>query len=431
MEDDSRVVDTGWDALPEYGKSGDADDAVTVSISTTPGEWLVNTVDSVVLPMSMAEVVEALRSGKLTERSLVWRSGMQEWSPVDKVPQLKLAARLQPSPAPSQAPPRPTPAAGTLSKAPPKPARSTPAPPPAAPAPATTTAAPPAASTSRRSTLPSGTPAPVSSPSRPSNPRVSAPRPAIAPAASQEEPEVLAVYARPAATTSFDLSPVLPPRTATPVTLKAPHTLAPTTTDSAQRRAPTPVNADLSVVAARDFREIQRSSKRLVWTSSLASAAAASLLTFAVSRSRAPSAPAAAPLTEAAAAMPAPSVLPAAPPAPAALPSAAPSTKPEAEAPPSSPSVSAPVAKPKARRAKAVSAAPARAAAPAKRPEADKPGSTTDPSSEPNPYDVKLDETPAAKTTSVPAPVSTHGSRLEADSKVSATPENASDTPGF
>jgi hypothetical protein len=57
MDDDS-VIDKGWDALPDYGpKSGETDDAVTVSLSTTPGEWLVNTVDAVVVPMSMADVL--------------------------------------------------------------------------------------------------------------------------------------------------------------------------------------------------------------------------------------------------------------------------------------------------------------------------------------------------------------------------------------
>src|SRR5690349_20925928 len=108
MDDDSRVIDKGWDSLPEYGsQSGDADDAVTVSISTTPGEWLVNTVDSVVGPMSMVEVVEALQSHKLTERSLVWRAGMPEWAAVEKVPQLKLAARMSPVKS-STIPPRPS-----------------------------------------------------------------------------------------------------------------------------------------------------------------------------------------------------------------------------------------------------------------------------------------------------------------------------------
>ena len=121
MDDDSRVIDKGWDALPDYTKSGDADDAVTVSISTTPGEWLVNTTDSVVVPMSMAEVVEALRGRKLTERSLVWRAGMQEWAPIEKVPQLKLAARLPretpTNPPASVAPPAATPSGAAASAA--------------------------------------------------------------------------------------------------------------------------------------------------------------------------------------------------------------------------------------------------------------------------------------------------------------------------
>src|SRR4051812_19853112 len=110
MDDDSRVIDKGWDALPDYNQSGDVDEAVTVSISTTPGEWLVNTVDAVVVPMSMVEVVEALQTHKLTERSLVWRAGMPEWAPVERVPQLTLAARM-PKTAPSTAPARPATAA--------------------------------------------------------------------------------------------------------------------------------------------------------------------------------------------------------------------------------------------------------------------------------------------------------------------------------
>jgi hypothetical protein len=115
---------------------------------------------------------------------------------------------------------------------------------------------------SRKGTLPFGLTAPlVGQPqSRPSNPRPSsAPRVALPPAASKEEPEVLAVYERPAATISFDLSPVQPLRTTPSAPPTPPHTLAPTTTDSTQRRAPAPRHADLSVVAASDFRQVQRS----------------------------------------------------------------------------------------------------------------------------------------------------------------------------
>ena len=429
MNDDSRVIDKGWDALPDYGnKSGDADDAVTVSISTTPGEWLVNTNDAVVVPMSMAEVVDALQRHKLTERSLVWRAGMQEWAPVDKVPQLKLAARMPirptPSvaPAPNVVPPRPT----NSTKPPPKPVRSAPesAPPPSA-----------QALPSRKATLPFGlNPPPSVSPSRPHNVRPSSPRNAVPAAPSGDEPEVLAVYARPTATISFDLSPEQPLRAASvPASSSAPapmppQTLAPTTTDSAPRRMPPPRNADLSVVAASQFRDVQRSSKRLIWASSLGSAAAASLLTFWLARSPEPFATNTSTPAEVAAVAP---VAAAAPVAAPSVPSAAPvvTTTPSADvatasgdvAPPSE--VARPKAKPVARRAKAVSVAPR----PARSDEGA--SATKDPSAEPNPYDVKLDEeAPAPK----PAADNTRSSGLEADSKGSeAKAPTGTASPGF
>jgi GYF domain 2 len=421
MDDDSRVIDRGWDALPEYGStSGDADDAVTVSISTTPGEWLVNTVDAVVVPMSMAEVVEALQQHKLTDRSLVWRAGMQEWAPVDKVPQLKLAARMSPVKAASpSAPPRPAPAAlPTPSKPPSKPVRATP--PPGAGAPASV---PPQSIPSRKATLPFGPTAPPATQSRPAGSRPSQPsqaRVALPPAASKEEPEVLAVYDRPAATISFDLSPVQPLRTAPP-SAPAPQTLAPTTTDSAQRRAPAPRNADLSVVAASDFRQVQRSSKRLVLLSSLASAAAASLVTFALSRGHTANTAAATPVVVAPpAAAPVAAAAPVEPtPTPSAVPSPAP-TPAEVAAP--APVVEKP--KPSARKARAVSAPPR------PRPEAVVPAATRDPASEPNPYDVKLEEEePSAKP--APAPASTHGSGLEADNDAPQVSSSSNTSPGF
>jgi hypothetical protein len=429
MDDDSRVIDKGWDALPEYGNSpGDADDAVTVSISTTPGEWLVNTVDAVVVPMSMVEVVQALQEHKLTERSLVWRAGMPEWAAVDKIPQLMLAARM-PVSAPSASPPRPTPAAGkapspsviptasvvpaTASKPPPKPVRS-----PAQPA-----SVPPQSIPSRKATLPFGLPAPLAPQSRPSsNPRASVARLAVPPEASNDEPEVLAVYARPAATICFDLAPVEPRRTTSTAPPTPPQTLAPTTTDSAQRRGPVPRNADLSVVAASDFRQVKRSSQRLVWISSLASAAAASLLTFALSRGGTAGAPtppeAGHALAAAQPVAPAVSAAPlVAPPPPSPEPaSAAPELPtPTSEAP-------APAPKPKAtvRKARAVAARPAQ-------PKPDPGASTRDPASEPNPYDVKLEDEPAAK----PAATAAHGSGLEADGDAPQASSSGSTSPGF
>jgi len=419
MDDDSRVIDKGWDALPEYAsKSGDADDAVTVSISTTPGEWLVNTVDSVVVPMSMHELVEALQSHKLTDRSLVWRAGMPEWASVERVPQLRLAARMPMHVAP--VPPRPTPAAGAApSKPPPNPVRATPAPHPVPPTAPTAHALP-----SRRSTLPFGSTAPLGPGSRPAHSRPSQPRVAAPSTASKEEPEVLAVYERPAATISFDLSPV-PPVRAVPSVPPAPQTLAPTTTDSPQR-ALRPTNADLSVVAASDFRQVQRSSKRLVVVSSLASAAAASLLTFALSRGGASRPTSAAAQGEGLPAAPA-MIAPPAPASAASAPSAAPAADATlAPTPSSEATAGVPAVKPKSkprpvRRAKAVTAVAVPRPA---RTETD--DATRDPSSEPNPYSVKLDEdAPAAKPT--PA---VHGSGLEPDTAPDAS-TSSSASPGF
>lgn len=399
--DDPRGIDSGRDALPKYAdKAGDGDDAVTVSISTTPNEWLVNTNDAVVVPMSMAELVDALQKHKLTERSLVWRAGMQEWAPVDKVPQLKLAARLPvatPAPTP-MAPPRPQ------NQAQPTP-RSMP---------------------SRRATLPFGLPgtaAPVGGASaRPSSPS----RPAIVPPASDES-DVLAVYARPAATVSFDLSPEKPLRaetvaSAAPVRTGQgePQTLAPLTSDSAQRRVTAPPSADLSVVAAAHFRHAQRSSKRLIVACSVASAAAASLLTFLIARhTPAPSATpqpatAAAPLS----ATPAvPSTEPAAVPLPAAVESAT-ATTPAAHVGSSAP------AKPKvARRPRVKSVAPR--AAPVT---TDVDPAAKQPSAEPNPYEGKAEEAAPKGSATAETP---HGSGLEETPPADGQAPSGAATPGF
>ncbi len=430
MDDDSHVIDKGWDALPEYGNlSGDADDAVTVSISTTPGEWLVNTIDAVVVPMSMAELVVGLRSHKLTERSLVWRAGMQEWAPVDRVPQLKLAARMPLTATPSSTPPRPTPAA-THSKPPAKPVRATPAPRNTPPQFATSPSTPPQSLPNRKSTLPFGLQTPIAPQSRPAHLRPSSsPRAALPPPASKEEPEVLAVYDRPAATISFDLSPVQPLRATARAPTPPPQTLAPTTTDSAQRRAPVPRNPDLSVVAASEFRQVQRSSKRLVWISSVASAAAASLLTLWASRGAAPTPPAVVAPAPAAAAPPAVVARPApvtAVPEPSPTPVGATSESAPA-APIKSPSAVATKPKSTARKAKAVSAV---ATPRPLRDDADQHAATIDPSAEPNPYDVKLaEDAPAGATKS--APLAAHGPGLQADSKTSEASANGATSPGF
>lgn len=404
MDDDPHVIDNGWDALPEYAdQSGDGDDAVTVSISTTPGEWLVNTVDSVVVPMSMAEVVDAMRARTLTERSLVWRQGMQEWTSIEAVPQLKLAARLAPGPARARPPEKPSS----------PPARHT-------PPPSKTPAQYPGLS--RRSTLPFGLATPPGS--RPAHAKPTLATPSSSAAPSTEEPEVLAVYARPAATISFDLSPEQPLRTSPKIIPQQPVTLAPTTSDSAPRSAPPPhfrsAASDLSVVAAADFRAVKQSGKRMVLLWSLASAAAASLLTFWLSRSDGASAPAAAarqPQAGVALATAAP-VAPA-PPTPAAS-EAAP------EAAPSSAASAAPVPAPKKPRPVARRPKPPQSVRnEASEAETPRSLSTKDPSSEPNPYDVKLEEAPSVM------PPSVHSAGVDDARSNEASTASSSTSPGF
>lgn len=62
------------------------------------GEWLVNSSDDVVAPMTTLEVIDALRKGALSDEALVWRVGMRNWTPVMDVPQLRLAASSRPPP---------------------------------------------------------------------------------------------------------------------------------------------------------------------------------------------------------------------------------------------------------------------------------------------------------------------------------------------
>jgi len=235
---------------------------------------------------------------------------------------------------------------------------------------------------------------------------------------------VLAVYARPAATISFDLSPEQPLRASPAAAPAPPETLAPLTSDSTRRRAVPPRNADLSVVAASQFREVQRSSKRVVWISSLGSAAAASLLTFWLANNPAPTRGVAASHAEPLAAL-----APAAAAAPS-LPSAAPvvSAAPSADAPaPAAAATEVAVAKPKPTVHK-----PRAVVAPApKPPRSDVDGQTGphDPGAEPNPYDVKLEDSPAPKA--APAAPAARGSGLEPDGKGSDASASSATTPGF
>ncbi len=250
------------------------------SSGTNSSEWLVNIADDVVVPMITTEVVEALRAGRLTNRSLVWRIGMHDWSALADVPQLRLAA------GPSALPPAASTPGPVIHKS----------------------LVPP--EQRRRSTLPFGLPvtlpkddsgalavydrAPaeltfadsvraewqgsgriVRQPTPPVPP--SAPTPASAPP-SATRPRLTPVPPVPSRLPQRALRPV-PSNTFAPTTAEA--TLA------APSRSPNQWG-DLSVVLASELRAEKKATKRLMLWAAVGSAVAASVFTFWVSRSVAP-----------------------------------------------------------------------------------------------------------------------------------------------
>lgn len=272
------------------------------SNGTSSNEWLVNVTDEVVVPMVTSEVVEALRAGRLTNRSLVWRAGMHDWSALAEVPQLRLAAG--PKALPSAAS---TPGPIIVSK-PPK----------------------PTAEQRRRNTLPMGFPAVRDSASvqQPAGLSAALSTPVSTP--RQDKPtredssDALAVYERPAASLTFSDSvraewqgkgrivnqgaarpaPAAPnasaasassaPRRLTPVPAvptrlpvrAAPsvpsNTLAPTTAEAEIATSTRGVGmwGDRSVVLASELRAVKRTSKRVALWAAVGSALVASGFTF-------------------------------------------------------------------------------------------------------------------------------------------------------
>ena len=397
-------------------RDGHASEKRTAS-GTTSGEWLVNVADDVVVPMTTPEIVEGVRNGKLSERSLVWRIGMHDWSRLLEVPQLRLATGASA----------------------------------AAPASARVAVQPPvsvqAESQRRRNTLPLGFPAvrdpasvrqpagfgatspvttPISAPRLSPPPKPNAAKQSSAPPATRhEEPHALAVYDRPAASLTFSDSvraewqgtaglvhqgaapaPSLPlvrpdvplrlsPVPAVPARLqmrpsRAPTTLAPTTAEAenvADSRAVSPWG-DLSVVLASEMRAVKASSKRVALWAAIGSALVASVLTLWLER-----APASVTQTSAPVALAQVTARPAAEPAPAPLLLVA--------------EASAKVRAPLASNALVAKSAPVVARAPAKpraaRPKPAAPAtphvSATPASTEPNPYE----DTVASEAEGAPA----------------------------
>jgi hypothetical protein len=88
---ESVSIDEGWEESLDSEQVTHVKGEAVASTAAT-GEWLVNVSEQVVVPMTTTDVVEALRARRLTDRSLVWRAGMHDWTPLADVPPLRLAA---------------------------------------------------------------------------------------------------------------------------------------------------------------------------------------------------------------------------------------------------------------------------------------------------------------------------------------------------
>ena len=268
------------ESLPEEPGSEAVVRSARKSSGSNSTEWLVNVEDDVVVPMVTSEIVEAFRAGRVTQRSLVWRIGMHDWSALAEVPQLRLA--VGPSPLPAAA---------------------------STPGPIVYAASAAVRDQPRRGTLPFGFPAArdVSSVREPSGlgPGAVVPaKPSSAPLA--EDGEAIAVYERPAASLTFaesmreewhgrESSPAIGAARLTPVQPAssrlsgrgahsvAPNTLSPTTAEAeAARRLG--AYGDKSVVFASELRAAKKTSKRIALWAALGSAAVASIATFLIAR---------------------------------------------------------------------------------------------------------------------------------------------------
>jgi len=251
-----------------YGAAVGSSNEKRTPSGTSGGEWLVNVSDDVVVPLTTLEVVDGLRAQRLSERSLVWRIGMHDWTPIIDVPQLRLAAGVRTR----------APAKVGMSQAP---------------------SFAQAESQRRRNTLPFGFPA-VRDPASALQPDAVGLRsspPASASAAPPDPGEPLAIYERPMASLTFSESgraawegnphpPLTPvPSVAAPLARKStqstiPNSLAPTTAEASDEpdraRAPGEEWGDLDELLASERRADRLSSRRAVVWAAVGSAALAS-----------------------------------------------------------------------------------------------------------------------------------------------------------
>src|SRR5262245_49070480 len=79
------------------------DDAVTLSMAAPVGdqEWMVQLSASNRKMMSTDRLVAELGTGGLSESTLVWRGGMEDWVPISQVDDITRARRSVPPPRPA------------------------------------------------------------------------------------------------------------------------------------------------------------------------------------------------------------------------------------------------------------------------------------------------------------------------------------------
>src|SRR5690606_26322018 len=105
------------------------DDAVTRLMEAPLGDqdWMVQVTALDRRMMSTSQVLSELQSGKVNGRTLVWRTGMDDWMPLSRVDELSHASaapsRISAAPVAMPAPARPSsPRAAYANLAPPPPA---------------------------------------------------------------------------------------------------------------------------------------------------------------------------------------------------------------------------------------------------------------------------------------------------------------------
>lgn len=84
--DEAKSIDEGWDGPVESGGEPG-------SAAARNNDWVVNTSGHDLAEMSKEQIAAALRAGELSERALVWRTGMKDWMTLADVPSLQIVLR--------------------------------------------------------------------------------------------------------------------------------------------------------------------------------------------------------------------------------------------------------------------------------------------------------------------------------------------------